>query len=122
MISYDKMFERTRSSIALVTTAWIPRRPWIGVVSGGAFWYGRRVALTYAPGILADYFIKLTITFVGSETAGKVVGMTVVAPMFTPSVTPLAAMATGGILFYAVSLICNLAVQCFARFEKAKVV
>lgn len=64
MISYSRMVQRTERGIAFVATAWIPQRPWVGVVSGGAFWYGRRVALTFAPGMLADRFIKLTVTFV----------------------------------------------------------
>ncbi len=105
---YDQALTGFEKTVAAVSTAWIPRKPWIGFVGVCACWYGRRVALTYAPGYVANYFIQATIVFTGSATIGKATGIALVAPMFTPSVVPWVATITGLALLYSVVLICNL--------------
>ena len=56
----------------------------------GAAIYGRRVGATYAPGYISDFLIRRTILFMGSETLGKITGATIIAPMFTPDLIPMA--------------------------------
>lgn len=116
-MNYNGFVRKIEIGVSYCTTAWIPQRPWVAAVSGGAWWYGRRVALTYAPGYIANHFIRMTVIFLGSETAGTFLGTTLVAPMFTPSLTPMVATAAGGVLFYIVALICNLAVKLFGKNE-----
>jgi hypothetical protein len=99
--------ESLGDGVAAVVKFGVPKG-WGVVVSGCAFWYGKRVALTYAPGIVANYFINSTIVFTGSTVTGKALGITVVAPMFTPSVVPWVAFGVGCALFYTVAVICNL--------------
>jgi len=117
MISYRNIVEKLERAVSFTSTAWIPQSPWVACIAGGAWWYGRRVALTYGPGYIANYFIRTTVNFVGSEAAGTFFGTILVAPMFTPSITPWVATAAGGVLFYTVSLICNLAIKVFSSKE-----
>ncbi len=103
----NKFSESLGDGVAAVVKFGVPKG-WGLVVSGCAFWYGKRVALTYAPGIVANYFINSTIVFTGSTVTGKALGITIVAPMFTPSVVPWVAFGIGCALFYIVAVICNL--------------
>lgn len=111
----ESLVKKLEQGMTVLATAWIPQKPWIAVVSSCAGWYGRQVALTYGPGLIADYFINSTIVFMGNATMGKIVGAAVVAPIITPTVTPWVAVAAGFIMFYVASLICNLAQKFFTH-------
>lgn len=111
MISYATVVQQTEKIISMGVSSGIPQRPWIAAVASAACWYGRRVALTYAPGYLANRFIQMTILFLGSETMGTLIGTTVVAPMLTPSLVPTAAMVAGLALFYLTTVSANLVVK-----------
>lgn len=113
--AYDKARSGMEAAVSAVATAWIPHHPVIGIIAGCAMWYGRQVALTYAPGWIADMFINCTITFIGSTSAGTFLGTTVVAPMMTPGLVPLAAAAVGFGTFYLISLIGNLAYKILSQ-------
>ena len=105
---YDKITSAADKGVALLASAFIPRSPFGLMLAGAGMWYGRRVALTYAPGYIAQHFINMTITFVGSATFGKMIGFTVVAPMLTPSVVPFVATLVGCLFFCLIALICNV--------------
>jgi hypothetical protein len=92
--------------ISFIATAWIPKKPWTIAAVGFAGWYGHQVALTYAPGIIADYLIKTTAAYLA--VGGTVLGVTVVAPMLTPTIVPLVAVAASLAFMYIVGLIVNL--------------
>jgi hypothetical protein len=117
---YDYLVEKIESGVQAISTAWIPKKPWIAAVAAGASWYGRRVALTYAPGKIADFCINRTIVFMGSETAGKIVGATIVAPLIVPDLTPLVAVAAGAIAFYLIAAIGNLVQHLFERWQQSR--
>lgn len=110
---YDNIISGVRNATNAVATAWIPEKPWVATFGVVALWYGRRVALTYAPGYLADYFIKITVAFVGNQMVGKSVGAAFVAPIMVPSITPWAAFAFGSMLFYIACVIGNLVQKYF---------
>jgi len=112
----DNIYQKLEKGVSFVITSWIPKEPWIAAVAGFAAWYGRRVALTYAPGYLANYFIKATVTFIGSETIGKITGATIVAPLITPTLTPWVAAAAGFAMFCVISIICNLVKKLFDKY------
>ncbi len=119
---YDSLVQHTEQGVHLLTTCWIPQKPWVAVLAGAACWYGRRVALTYVPGLLANYFIHMTVIFTGSVTIGKVVGATVVAPMLTPSLVPWAATIIGFGLLYLVATICNIFNKYVLNRQKTKLI
>lgn len=96
--------EKVAEGVSIVSTAWIPRKPWVAALAGFAFWYGRRVALTYAPGVIANFLINTTANYM---IGGSFIGATVVAPMLTPSIVPWVALAFGCALFYLISVISN---------------
>ncbi len=98
--------------LSFVATAWIPEKPWAIAAVSIAGWYGRQVALTYAPGIIANYFIQTTAAYV---MGGTILGATIVAPMLTPSIVPLWAIATGAAFMYVVGLIVNLIQKIFCN-------
>jgi hypothetical protein len=100
------LVDNITSAVSLAATAWIPKKPWIAVVGGIAWWYGHQVALTYAPGIIAEYFISTTAAYLG--IGGTLLGTTVVAPMLTPALVPLVAVGIGCVFFYVAVLIANL--------------
>lgn len=90
----------------------VPQSGPIWIIAAAAAWYGRRVALTYAPGYLADYCIRSSISSMG-ETMGRVVGATVVAPAMVPSLVPVAAGVTAVAFWYATVLVGNFVHQLF---------
>jgi hypothetical protein len=85
----------------------VPQSGPVWLFASAAAWYGRRIALTYAPGFLADYCIYSTIHSMG-ETVGRVVGTTVVAPAMVPSLVPMAAAVTAVGFWYTAVVIGNL--------------
>ncbi len=97
----------------LLVKLWTPQKGWITVAAAAAWWYGRQVALTYAPSLVADYFIDKTAAYLGSATLGKVIGATIVAPAMTPSIVPWVAVAAGFGFFILTVIICNIALFIF---------
>lgn len=90
----------------------VPQSGPVWLIAGAAAWYGRRVALTYAPGYLAQYCIRSTINSMG-ETMGNIIGTTVVAPAMVPSLVPIAATITAIGFWYTAVIIGNLVHQLF---------
>lgn len=111
---YNYLRDKINAGTTVLATAWIPQTPAVAVFAGCSLWYGRQVALTYAPGYLANYFINLTVAFMGTATVGKVIGATIVAPVMTPSMTPFIATAVGLAMFYCASVIGNLIKKIFS--------
>ncbi len=98
--------DKITEGITLLATAWIPKKPWVAALATFALWYGRRVALTYAPGFIANYLINATAAYVG--VGGAFIGATIVAPLLTPTIVPWVATIAGVALCYIVSVIANI--------------
>lgn len=97
-----------------VSKSFVPQSPYTLAFGSFAWWYGKRLGETYAPGYISDYFINRTITYMGSETLGRTTGMMIVAPMFTPELAPLAAFAAGCVMCCIAILIGNLVHKLFS--------
>lgn len=89
----------------------IPKSPVLLVVSGVAWYYGRCLAITYAPGILASHFIKVTEAFMNSVSIGRALGTAFTAPMFTPHILPYTVDFVGLLSYGFVTIIGNLAIK-----------
>jgi hypothetical protein len=112
MMHYVDMYgKEVNRGMQILASLWIPQKPWIYAVATGAGWYGRQVALTYGPGLVANYFINNTVAYMGA--AGKVIGATIVAPAMTPAVVPWVAIATSCAAFIIAAVICNIALHIF---------
>lgn len=85
-----------------------------------AFWYGHRVATTFAPGILANIAIAFAVKNLGSTT-GTILGTTVVAPAIVPELLPktIYFCATGFALI--VIIIGNIVSDIFGWVKKTAV-
>lgn len=116
---YDQMTTGVERGMTVLATAWIPHNPVTLGLAAAVCWYGRRVALTYAPGYIAQYFINFTVTSMGATT-GKIIGATVIAPLFTPSLVPITAAVFGCALFYSISVICNLIQMLWNSYKNRK--
>src|SRR5271156_1333461 len=92
------LHQNMSSAVSLVATAWIPDSPWKAIVGGVAWWYGHQVALTYLPGIISQYLINVTAANI--TLGGTVLGVTVVAPLFTPGAVYWLSLAVACASFY----------------------
>lgn len=70
-------------------------------------WYGKRVVLTYGPGILAKLTVDKTIKTIGNQTIGKILGY-LFAPLWVPTITPLTANLAGGLVGWMTIVLCNI--------------
>ncbi len=94
-------------AVSLVATAWVPDSPIKAVAGGIAWWYGRQVALTYLPGIISQYLIDVTAANI--SIGGTVLGVTVVAPLFTPGAVYWLSLAAACASFYIAVVVYNVA-------------
>ena len=109
--AYESIAARLEQGVAYGAALLIPKSPILAVVGAGVWIYGRWVAITYAPGLLADHFINMTIVFMKSATIGKAVGVALIAPIFTPQVLPFVVDLTGFGAAALVVIIGNLAIK-----------
>jgi hypothetical protein len=106
--TFDQGMSRFELGVARLSTSWIPKKPWIWAFAGLAGSYGKRLGETYAAGYISGFFINRTIIFMGSETMGRITGITIVAPMFTPDLVPWGISLSAFVMFYFAVLIGNL--------------
>lgn len=111
--TYEKLECRVEAGIAYVATIWIPKQPlgFAAACIGG--WYGRQVAVGYAPGLVAHYFKESAVAYMGSASVGAAVNASVIAPVASQIIVPYLVDFIGFIAFALVGIICNLAAQRF---------
>jgi hypothetical protein len=81
-------------------------------------WYGRRLALTYGPGFLAQFFMSKA--YLGSKTLGWWVGALIVAPTMVPSMIPYVATGTAAGCFWLTCVTCNVVARKIFFCRKSK--
>lgn len=114
---YTAAVNKLEASFSFVFKMSIPRHPAVIGFATCAGIYGRRIAQTYAPGYISDFFISRTIVFMKSETLGRVTGITIVAPMLTPDLIPYAEWFACSAMTLTAILIGNLVYYIFKRFK-----
>lgn len=95
----------------------IPGSPTIAAISFATGWYGRRIVLTYGPGLLANFFMSKA--YLGSPLLGKIIGGLIVAPTLVPSITPMIALGSSVAVAWVTCILCNIvARKIFGSYPK----
>ena len=105
---YESMASSLQKGASYGVSLLVPESPALFLIGTAAWYYGRCVAITYAPGAVANHFIQITVVFMKSITIGKAVGTAVIAPILTPQVLPFVIEVTGCGAFAVVVIIGNL--------------